>query len=83
MKNNFESVQGLLRTPEEQEILKDLFKSKAFETFKTTTENYLLKLTSNLILGTEVEKGISEDTLKELRGFTKIWQIITKTNDES
>ena len=46
---------------------------------KEMIERYILKLTYNLVSGTETEKGVSEDELKYQRGFVRYWKKIVKT----
>ena len=69
----------LIYSSEDKNVLKIFKTSKEWETLKRNIESYILKLTANLIVGTELENGSSIRELERLRGFTYYWREVSQT----
>ena len=62
----------------EQATFLKLKSTRDWGVLKEVVERYILKLTYNLIVGTEADPGASSEELKAVRGFVRYWQKITK-----
>lgn len=63
---------------EDKKVLLDLGETTHWKILKKTIEGYLLKLSANLLSGTEVERDSSIEELKALRGFVRFWSKLEK-----
>lgn len=50
-----------------------LSNSRDFIRFRRIVEDYVLQLTHNIVIGTELEKGKRNEEMDKLVGFTKTW----------
>lgn len=82
----FEESQKLELDKEAKKVLHDLGMSRQWLTLKSVIEDYILKLTFNLLVGTESEKDSSFEELKRLRGFVyyynKIKNVVEKEEEK-
>ena len=77
----FKDVREIQLTAGDRNAFRRLKNNEDFVALRGITENYILQLTHNLLVGTETESESSTRELKELRGFVRVWNKITDLVD--
>ena len=71
-----DEAQGFKIDPEDKKTLQNFKNSKEWGIQKKVVEDYILKLTANLVTGTEIERGARIIELDKLSGFIYYWKKI-------
>lgn len=84
-KLTFDEVADIKIEPSERNHLDSLYRSRGWNTLQKLVEDYTLKLSRNIAVGTAVSKEARYDELDKMAGFVYYWRKIVnliETPDE-
>ena len=72
-KLTFNDVKDIQLDASDRKALASLSDRRDWLRFKAIVEDYILKLNYNLVSGTEIDKDVSFEELRKIRGFVYYW----------
>ena len=71
----FDEIKSVEISAEDRHDLASLKDTKEWKTLRRLVEGFMLQLSGNLLVGTEINNGDSVEELKALRGFSRYWKL--------